>query len=52
MSSQPSVVTFQVNPKSNIAALVSDWLPRFELLKNGWRNLLQTCHKCSLWYLN
>jgi len=53
MRSQPSVVTFQVAPKSNMAALPSDLLTHFELfLKNGWRDLLQTWHKCSLWYLN
>jgi len=35
-----------------MAALASDWLTHVEfLLKNGWRNLLQTCHKCSLWPL-
>jgi len=50
MRSRPSVVTFQVDPKSNMAALASDWLTCFELLlKNDWRDLLQTCHKCSLW---
>jgi len=49
MRSRPSVVTFQVNLKSNMSTLVSDWLTHFELLKNGWRDLLQTCHKCSLW---
>jgi len=33
-----------------MAALASDWLTHFELLlKNGWRDLLQTCYKCSLW---
>jgi len=36
--------------KSNLAALASDWLTHFELLlKNGWRDLLQSYHKCSLW---
>jgi len=50
MRSQPSVVTSQVDPKSDMAALASDWLTHFELLlKNGWRDLLQTCHKCSFW---
>jgi len=33
-----------------MAVLASDLLTYFELrLKNGLRNLLQTCHKCSLW---
>jgi len=33
-----------------MAVLDSNWLTHFELLlKNGWRDLLQTCHKCSLW---
>jgi len=33
-----------------MAALASDWLIHFELLrKNGWWDVLQTCHKCSLW---
>jgi len=33
-----------------MAALASDWLTHFELLlKNCWRDLLQTCHKCSIW---
>jgi len=50
MRSWPSVVTFQVDPKSNMAALASDWLTHFGLLlKKGWRDLLQTCHTCSLW---
>jgi len=36
--------------KSNLAALASDWLTHFQLLlKNGWRDLLQSCHKCSWW---
>jgi len=50
MRSRPSAVTFQVDLNSNMAALTSDWLTHFELfLKNGWRDLFQTCHKCSLW---
>jgi len=32
MRSRPSVVAFQVDPKSNMAALASDWLTHFELL--------------------
>jgi len=32
-----------------MAALTSDWLTHFQLLKNGWRDLLQTYHKCSWW---
>jgi len=48
--SWPSVVTFDVDPKSNMAALASDWLIHYQLLlKNDWRDLLQTCNKCSLW---
>jgi len=36
-----------------MSAITSDWLTHFELLlKNGWRNILQTCHKCSLWDTN
>jgi len=36
MRSRPSVVTFQVDPKSNMTALAYDWLTHFELLlKNG-----------------
>jgi len=36
-----------------MSALASDWLTHFQLLpKNGWRDLLQTCHKCSLWDTN
>jgi len=46
-------VTFRVDPKSNMVALASDWLTHFQLLlMNGCRDLLQTCHKYSLWYLN
>jgi len=32
MWSQPSVVTFYVDPKSNMATLASDWLTHFQLL--------------------
>jgi len=33
-----------------MATLASDWLTHFELLlKNDWKDLLQYCHKCSLW---
>jgi len=50
MRSRASCIIFYVDPKSNMAAVASDWLKHFELLlKNGWRNLRQTCHKCFLW---
>jgi len=49
LGSWPSVVTFEVDPKSNMAALASDWLTHCQLhLKNDWRNLLQACYKCSI----
>jgi len=32
----------EVDPKSNMVALVSDWLTHFQLLKNRSRDLLQT----------
>jgi len=32
-----------------MAALASDWMTHFPLLKNDWRDLLQAYHKCSLW---
>jgi len=32
MGFQPSVVTFKVDPKANMATLASDWLTHFELL--------------------
>jgi len=50
MRFRPSVVTFQIDLRSNMAAVASYWLAHFELLlKNGWWDLHQTCHKCSLW---
>jgi len=53
MRSWPSVVTSQDDPKSSMAALASDWLIHFQChQKNGWRDLPQTCHTYSLWYLN
>jgi len=47
MLSKPCVVTFYVDPKSNMA---SDWKTHFRLLfKNGCMDLLQSWHKCPLW---
>jgi len=44
---------YYVDPKSNMAAVASDWLTHFRLLlKNGCRNLLQTWQKYSLWGSN
>jgi len=41
---------FPILPKSSMAAFASDLLTHFEiLLKNGWKDLLHTCHKCSVW---
>jgi len=34
---EPSVVTFQVHPKCNMATLASDWLTDFELLLKNSR---------------
>jgi len=49
MRSWPSVVTFYAVPKCNMATLSSNLLTHFQhLLKNDWRNLLQTCHNCCL----
>jgi len=42
MESRRSIPTFLVDPKSNMIALSSAWLTNFQLLMNGFKDLLQT----------